>query len=96
MPSGGGDRLDPDWVVPLALHLVSENVGSTHGIFSACSGRYARVAISSAEGWLAPDLPDIESIAAHWSKICDVGASNEPMSVYDEALAVRLALDKLP
>ncbi|WP_254514583.1 NAD(P)/FAD-dependent oxidoreductase [Novosphingobium sp. G106] len=32
-PSGGGERLDADWVVPLAMHLVSEDSGMTHGIF---------------------------------------------------------------
>jgi NAD(P)-dependent dehydrogenase (short-subunit alcohol dehydrogenase family) len=90
--SGGGDRLDPVWVVPLALHLVSENVDRTHGIFSPCSGRYPRVAISTAEGWLAPTLPSAEDIASHWSQICDAGAIIEPMSVYDEARAVREAL----
>jgi NAD(P)-dependent dehydrogenase (short-subunit alcohol dehydrogenase family) len=95
MPAGGGGRLDPNWVVPLALHLVSENVGSTHGIFSACSGRYARVAISAADGWAASTLPDMEDIAANWAQICDAGALNEPMSVYDEALSVREALEKL-
>lgn len=93
-PAGGGDRLDPDWVVPLALHLVSEGVDVTHGIFSACSGRYARVAIAAAQGWVAPDLPGVEDIAAHWPEICDAGSLNEPMSVYDEALAVREALEK--
>ena len=92
-PFGGGDRLDPEWVVPLALYLVSECVGATHGIFSACSGRYARVAISTAVGWAAPVLPGVEDIAANWSKICDAGALAEPMSVYDEALAVREMLE---
>ncbi len=94
-PSGGGERLDPHWVVPLAMHLVSENAGTTHGVFSACSGRYARIAISAAEGWLAPVLPSAEDIADNWPQICNVGKLFEPMSVYDEALAVRQALAKL-
>lgn len=94
-PAGGGDRLDPDWVVPLALHLVSEGVGTTHGVFSACSGRYARVAISTAPGWAAPALPTVEDVAAHWPQICEAGQLTEPMSVYDEALTVREQLAKL-
>ncbi|HEX7857844.1 MAG TPA: SDR family NAD(P)-dependent oxidoreductase [Sphingobium sp.] len=94
-PLGGGDRLDPDWVVPLAIHLVSDEMRTTHGIFSACCGRYARVAISTAQGWAAPALPSVEDIAAHWTQICDAGVLAEPMSVYDEALAVRQALAKL-
>lgn len=94
MPTGGGDRLDPDWVVPLALHLVSEDVAITHGIFSACSGRYARVAIAEAPGWVAPSLPNAEDIAANWQQICNVGPLIEPHSVYDEALTVREMLTK--
>lgn len=93
-PAGGGNRLDPAWVVPLALHLVSEAMGTTHGIFSACSGRYARVAISTAAGWAAPAMPSIEDIASHWPQICDAGTLTEPMSVYDEALTVREILEK--
>lgn len=94
LPTDTGDRLDPDWVVPLALHLVSEGSATTHGVFSACSGRYARIAIAAADGWVAPETPQMEDIAVHWPQICDVASACEPMSVYDEALTVRLALDK--
>jgi NAD(P)-dependent dehydrogenase (short-subunit alcohol dehydrogenase family) len=94
-PAGGGERLDPEWVVPLAMYLVSEEAQATHGIFSACSGRYSRVAISAAEGWTAPSLPSTEAVATHWSQICDAGSLVEPMSVYDEALAVRQGLARL-
>lgn len=94
-PQGGAERLDPDWVVPLAIHLVSEAAATTHGIFSACSGRYARVAIAAAPGWLATSLPSAEDIAAHWPQVCDAGSLIEPLSVYDEALAVRRALANL-
>ena len=95
LPSGGGERLDAEWVVPLAMHLVSEQAETNHGIFSACSGRYARVAITAAEGWVAPSLPSAEAMANHWPQICDAGSLIEPMSVYDEALTVRQALVKL-
>lgn len=96
MPSGGGERLDPDWVVPLAIHLVSENAKTTHGVFSACSGRYARVVIGAAQGWTAPSLPSAEDVAAHWPQIFDAGVLVEPLSVYDEALVVRQTLAMLP
>ncbi|WP_309141004.1 SDR family NAD(P)-dependent oxidoreductase [Novosphingobium sp. G106] len=95
LPAGGGERLDPDWTVPLAMYLVSEDCAATHGTYSACSGRYARVAIAVADGWLAPVLPSAEHIADHWPQICDADAVIEPMSVYDEALAVREMLARL-
>jgi NAD(P)-dependent dehydrogenase (short-subunit alcohol dehydrogenase family) len=94
-PSGEGDRLDTSWVVPLALHLVSDEVVTTHGIFSACSGRYARIAIAATEGWAADALPQVEDIAANWAKICRLKGLTEPMSVYDEALAVRRTLQTM-
>lgn len=90
-PTDGVDRLDPDWVVPLAIHLVSDDAATTHGVFSACNGRYARVAISAAPGWIAPAMPSADDIAEHWPQICDAGNLFEPSSVYDEALDVRLA-----
>ena len=93
--AGSGDRLDPEWVTPLALYLVSERSTTTHGVFSACSGRYARVMIGAAEGWVAPALPPVEEIAAHWAEICDVTRFTEPHSVYDEALAARTRIAQI-
>jgi NAD(P)-dependent dehydrogenase (short-subunit alcohol dehydrogenase family) len=89
---GGGERLAPEWVAPLAVHLVSERCTSTHGVFSAIQGRFARVVIGAAEGWAAPVLPSAEDVATHWAEICDPAALHEPLSVYDEAVAVREAL----
>lgn len=87
LPPSSGDRLDPQWVMPLALYLVSEICSWSHGVFSACSGSYARVAFG--DGWSAGERPDVEELAAHWSEICDLAGHHEPLSVYDEALAVR-------
>ena len=89
---GGGERLAPEWVVPLAVHLVSERSQATHQIYSACSGRYARVVIGVAEGWAASAMPSAEDIAAHWCEIGDVGQLHEPLSVYDEVLLARASL----
>lgn len=93
--SGGEDRLHPSWVAPLACYLVSEACADTHGVYSACSGRYARVAIGTGEGWLAPGCPSLESVASNWAAVGGLGTLYEPQSVYDEALAVRRELQKL-
>jgi NAD(P)-dependent dehydrogenase (short-subunit alcohol dehydrogenase family) len=92
LPEGGGERLDPEWVTPLVAYLASEACTSTHGVFSACSGRYARVATGLGQGWLAPKRAEVEDIAEHWQAICDPAGMIEPLSVYDEVLAVREAL----
>ncbi|MDG2004818.1 MAG: SDR family NAD(P)-dependent oxidoreductase, partial [Novosphingobium sp.] len=94
LPPATDNRLDPSWVVPLALHLVSEGCDWTHGIFSACNGRYARVAIGAGEGWTASECPSLEDVAAHWPEIQDMAQMQEPHSVYDEALEVRRFLTR--
>ena len=92
LPGGGGDRLDPSWVTPLVAYLARDACTTSHGVFSACSGRYARVAIGVGQGWVAPVQPDADAIAAHWPEICDNADFIEPLSVYDETLAAREAL----
>jgi hypothetical protein len=72
---------------PLAVYLVSEQCKATHHIYSSSSGRYARVAIAAAEGWVSaagPDAPSVEDLAANFDHISDASNFTEPMSVYNE------------
>jgi NAD(P)-dependent dehydrogenase (short-subunit alcohol dehydrogenase family) len=92
LPGGGGERLDPAWVSPLVLHLASEACTATHGVYSACSGRFARVVVGVSEGWVAGQRPEAEDVAANWQAISEPSGLTEPHSVYDEALAARQAL----
>ena len=92
LPGGGGERLDPAWVSPLVVHLASEECTATHGVYSACSGRYARLTIGVGEGWVAQTRPEAEDITAHWQAIGSSNGLTEPHSVYDEALGAREAL----
>ncbi|MGB8364158.1 MAG: SDR family NAD(P)-dependent oxidoreductase [Rhizomicrobium sp.] len=82
--------MDPDFVTPLALHLVGEQCRSTHALWSAVAGRYARVFIGETRGWLAPEGPPPrpEDIAAHLDEIADTSGFSEPLSVKDEMAAV--------
>ncbi len=80
-------RIVPEFNTPLALYLVSEACTATHGVYSANSGRYARVRTCAAEGWVAPKghvAPSIEDIAAHFDQVCELGDFSEPMTVYEE------------
>lgn len=73
--------------VPLAVYLVSEQCRATHQIFSSSGGRYARVAIVAAEGWVSPPgphAPSVEELAAQFDRVCALGAFAEPLSVYEE------------
>ena len=87
-------RIEVPFNTPLAVYLVSEACTSTHGIYSQNSGRYAKVRICAADGWVAPmgpNPPSVEDIAAHWDNITDGAIVHEPPTVYDEFTAVAKA-----
>ncbi len=90
-------RVVAEFNTPLALYLVSEASQETHGVYSCSSGRYARVGICAAEGWVAPKgavPPSIEDIAAHIDQVRELGEFTEPMTVYDEITGVVAAARK--
>lgn len=90
-------RVVPEFNTPLALYLVSKDCTATHGVYSSNSGRYARVRICAAEGWVAPKgttPPRLEDIAAHFDQISELGDFSEPMTVYDEFTAAAKAARK--
>jgi hypothetical protein len=73
-------------VTPLVVYLVSEACSSTHGIYSASLGRYARVFIAASDGWVGPrdKSPAAEDIEAHFATICDQKNVTVPGSLRDE------------
>lgn len=92
--AASADRIEVPFNTALAVYLVSEACTSTHGIYSANSGRYAKVRISAADGWVAPmdpTPPRAEDIATHFEQICDPTFAHEPLTVYDEFTAVATA-----
>lgn len=92
--SASADRIEVPFNTPLAVYLVSEQCTETHGIWSQNSGRYAKVRISAADGWVVPigaPPPTVEELAAHWGEVCDDAVSHQPLTVYDEFTAVAAA-----
>jgi hypothetical protein len=85
-----GDKLghtaDPSFVTPLVVYLCSEACDSTHGVYSALFGRYARVSLGIGRGWIGPRLKpaSIEDVAAHWAEICDSNGAQEVGSLLGE------------
>jgi NAD(P)-dependent dehydrogenase (short-subunit alcohol dehydrogenase family) len=81
-----GNSGDPAFVTPLAVYLCSEACDSTHGIYSASLGRYARVFLGTCEGWIGPRVepPSLEEIATHWGEICDKAGAHEVGSLSEE------------
>lgn len=92
--AASAERVEVPFNTPLVVYLVSEQCTSTHGIYSANSGRYAKVRICAADGWVAPigsTPPRAEDIAARFDQICDGAVCHEPLTVYDEFTAVAKA-----
>jgi len=81
-----GQSADASFVTPLVTYLCSEACTSTHGIYSATLGRYARVFVGMARGWVGPrDAPPAaEDIAAHWAQVCDEHGAGQPQSLLAE------------
>lgn len=65
------DRLDPELVAPMAAYLVSRESTTTHEIFSAAGGRFARYFIGTTQGWYqdADGPASIEAIQDHLDEI---------------------------
>jgi NAD(P)-dependent dehydrogenase (short-subunit alcohol dehydrogenase family) len=81
-----GNSLDPHFVTPLVVYLASEACKSTHAIYSATWGRYARAFIALSEGWMGPrDEPaSAEDIAQHFAQIQSSEKLVFPQHLMDE------------
>jgi NAD(P)-dependent dehydrogenase (short-subunit alcohol dehydrogenase family) len=82
---GAIEDFDADSVVPMALHLVSEDRKLTGEVFSAGGGRYARVTVGVTRGWVdAESTPTIEILREHMDEICAEGGAVLPSSLFEE------------
>jgi NAD(P)-dependent dehydrogenase (short-subunit alcohol dehydrogenase family) len=87
------DQLGPERVVPLVTYLASEECATTHGLYSAAGGRYARVFAGLTPGWVGgPNATAAEDIAAHVDDITALDGYIVPLSVQDEFVQLRRAL----
>lgn len=80
----------PELVVPIVVYLASRACEFSHQNYSACCGRFARVFVGLAEGWLAaPDSdPTADDIAAHLSEVSATEPFTVPGSIFDEVFGV--------
>jgi NAD(P)-dependent dehydrogenase (short-subunit alcohol dehydrogenase family) len=70
------DEAGPELVAPMVVWLASEACSVNGEAFSAGGGRFGRVFLAVADGWVAPPdtLPAAEDIAAHLSEIEDLSS----------------------
>ena len=83
-------RRDPRTIAALVAYLCSDECDISGEAFSACNGRYARVFVGIAEGWLAADETDVtaEQIADHMRQIRDLSNWSAPNWLFDEVREV--------
>ena len=81
-----GNSGDPSFVTPLVTYLVSEACTSTHALYSATNGRYARAFIGMCHGWMGPrDTPaTADDVAAHFGEVSNTDRHFIPESLTDE------------
>jgi NAD(P)-dependent dehydrogenase (short-subunit alcohol dehydrogenase family) len=78
--------IEPDLVVPIVVFLASRECRLTHHVFSACAGRFARVFVGLASGWISArgSKPSADDIAQHLEQIVAAERFTIPTSIFDE------------
>lgn len=62
----------PELVAPMVAFLAHEDCPVTGEIYSAGAGRFARIFIAQAEGYVdTTGTPTVDDVAAHWAEIND-------------------------
>jgi NAD(P)-dependent dehydrogenase (short-subunit alcohol dehydrogenase family) len=81
-----GNTNTPPFVTPLVTFLASERCTSTHGIYSAALGRYARVFVAASAGWIGPrgTPATAEEIGEHFGEISSRERLIVPENLLDE------------
>src|SRR3954451_5602220 len=69
----------PELVAPMVAFLAHEHCPVTGEIYSAGAGRFARIFVAQAEGYLdTTGAPTVDDLAAHWDEINDESAYTVP------------------
>jgi NAD(P)-dependent dehydrogenase (short-subunit alcohol dehydrogenase family) len=69
----------PELVAPMVAFLAHEDCPVTGEIYAAGAGRFARIFIAQAEGYVdASGVPTVEDVAAHWTEINDESSYTVP------------------
>jgi NAD(P)-dependent dehydrogenase (short-subunit alcohol dehydrogenase family) len=84
------NAIQPELVVPIVVFLASRTCAFSHRNYSAGGGRFARVFVGLAEGWLAEpgSSPTADDIAAHLEEVSATEPFTIPMSIFDEVLGI--------
>jgi NAD(P)-dependent dehydrogenase (short-subunit alcohol dehydrogenase family) len=80
----GAAEMSPDFVAPMAAFLAHEDCPVSGEIYAAGAGRFARIFIAQAPGYVHPDPnPTIEDVARNWTAINDEAAYLVPADLME-------------
>jgi len=84
------DDLDPECVTPLVTYLASEACEQTHDVYSVGGGRFARIFVGLAPGWIAGKAakPSAEEILSNIEQIRNPDGYIIPGSIGDEMAVI--------
>ena len=76
----------PELVVPMVTFLASRACTFSHRAYAACAGRYSRVFVGLAQGWLSPSgsTPTAEDIHDNIDAVSATESFTIPNSLFDE------------
>jgi NAD(P)-dependent dehydrogenase (short-subunit alcohol dehydrogenase family) len=82
--------IEPELVVPIVVYLASRTCEITHHNFSACAGRFARVFVGLADGWVADrdDSLTADDVVDHLASIAATEPYIVPDNIFDEVFKV--------
>jgi NAD(P)-dependent dehydrogenase (short-subunit alcohol dehydrogenase family) len=88
--SGFLTAIRPELVVPIVVFLASRSCRLSHHNYSAGAGRFARVFVGLAEGWLAKrdSSPTADDIAAHLDEVSATEPFTVPLSIFEEVFGI--------
>jgi NAD(P)-dependent dehydrogenase (short-subunit alcohol dehydrogenase family) len=88
-------RWAPPTIAALVTYLCSSDCDYSGEAFSAVHGRYGRVFVGVADGWIAPDEGSIraENVAAQMGRIRDLSSYSVPMWLFEEMRDVAERID---
>jgi len=80
-PAEGGDDtpMAPHRVAPMVAYLAHERCPVSGEVYAAGAGRFARIFIAQAEGYVdTTGTPTVEDVARHWAEINDESTYSVP------------------
>lgn len=78
----------PELVAPMVAYLAHERCSETGEIYAAGAGRFARIFIAQAEGYVdTTGVPTVDDVAAHWAQINDESVYTVPADLMEWSAA---------